>query len=82
MRQVKIWLDGNISLTRSRIERISCVGAGQKVLYVSKSFAQLQPRGCRQAVRPSYYAGSATAAGAALPRIRSEPFSAITMVAE
>ncbi len=31
--------------------------------------------------RPSY-AGSATGAGAALPRIRSEPFSAITMVAE
>ena len=28
------------------------------------------------------YAGSATGAGAALPRIRSEPFSAITMVAE
>jgi hypothetical protein len=28
------------------------------------------------------YAGSATGAGAGLPRMRSEPFSAITMVAE
>jgi len=28
------------------------------------------------------YAGNAAGAGAALPRIRSEPFSAITMVAE
>jgi hypothetical protein len=30
----------------------------------------------------SRYAGNATAAGAALPRMRSEPFSATTMVAE
>jgi len=29
-----------------------------------------------------HYAGSTTGAGAVLPRIRSEPFSAITMVAE
>lgn len=33
-------------------------------------------------MRSFRYAGSVIGAGAALPRIRSEPFSAITMVAE